>query len=285
MKRWLFRVKKNSQPLIEKPDGKCFDTLVRENADSKSLLGKKPTSSIGVKEASKPTDALHSISNDKIEVNRGCKTSLVKQKSSTKLLHCSKAGLEMRETSKMGDGCGNVSIQKNNLMSRVDSTRDDRMDVGVPVGQINKGLAEEKTSKQEKRGGFDKVSSVKMNNNGQNRRLLTDDDDDNTETIPPSSSKDKYKRQVPTDSCFVEEIPSKKLKIEKRSTKLTNDKLSKEPSTISPNVEHKLDYRPMEVTRRPDVVSCIASTLSLSSYLTSYSLGISCTLLLHHMTK
>lgn len=32
---------KKSQPLIEKSDGKCFGTLVRENADSKSLLGKK----------------------------------------------------------------------------------------------------------------------------------------------------------------------------------------------------------------------------------------------------
>ncbi|TKY74595.1 hypothetical protein E2542_SST03358 [Spatholobus suberectus] len=252
--------KKNSQPLIEKPDGKCFDTLVRENADSKSLFGKKPTCSTDVKESSRPTDALHTISNDKIvhqakvEENGGCMASLVKQKSSTKLSHGSRAGLEEREIAKMDDGRGNVSIEKNILTSRVDSKRDDREDVGVPIGQINKGLAEEKASKKEKCGGFVKVSSAKMNNNGQNRRLITyDDDDDDVKTITPSSSKDKYKLERANNSCDMEELPSKKLKIDTKPTKLTSDKLCKESSMISPNVEHKLDFRPMEVTRRPDV--------------------------------
>ncbi|RDX89664.1 Protein ANTI-SILENCING 1, partial [Mucuna pruriens] len=248
---------KNSQPLIEKQDGKCFDTLDRENSDSKLLLGKKPTCSIGVKEASKPIDALHTISKDKtvpqakVEENGGCKASLDKQKSSTKLSHGSRLGLEMREMAKMDDGRGNVSVVKNVLMSRVDLERDDHEDVGVLVGQINKGLVEEKASKKKNRGGFGKVSSAKMNNN--DRRLITYDDDDDVKSIAPSSSKDKYKLQRAMDSCDVEELPSKKLKIDKNPKKLTGDKLCNESSTISPNVEHKLDFRPMEVSPRPDV--------------------------------
>ncbi|KAG5048535.1 hypothetical protein JHK85_009638 [Glycine max] len=54
------------------------------------------------------------------------------------------------------------------------------------------------------------------------------------------------------DSCDVEELPSKMLKIDKKPTKLTRGKFCKEFSTISPNVEPKLDFHPMEVTRRPN---------------------------------
>ena len=84
-------------------------------------------------------------------------------------------------------------------------------------------------------------------------------------TIAPSSSKDKYKVQRAMDSCDVEELPSKMLKIDKKPTKLTRGKFCKEFSTISPNVEPKLDFHPMEVTRRPNDVSGIASIISLSS--------------------
>ncbi|KAL2346893.1 hypothetical protein Fmac_000893 [Flemingia macrophylla] len=251
---------KNSQPLIEKPDGKCFDTLVRENADSKILLGKNSTCSIGVKDASKPTNALHTITNyktmppAKVEENGSCKVSLDKQKSSNKLSHGSRASLEMGETTKMDDRRKNVSTDKKVVMSRVDLEIDDFYDVGAPVRKVNKGFAEEKASKKGKHGSFGMASSVKLNNKVQNRRFILYDDDDNDDTVKavaPSSSKDKCKHQ--RDSCDVEELPSKKLKIDKKPTKLTSDKLCKESSTISPNVEHKLDFRPMEVTQRPDV--------------------------------
>ncbi|KAL5190174.1 hypothetical protein HKD37_04G009690 [Glycine soja] len=130
---------KKSQPLIEKSDGKCFGTLVRENADSKSLLGKNPTCSTSVKKTSKPANALHTISNKKtvphakVEESRGRKDSLVKQKSFAKLSHGSTVGLEMWEITKLDDGSGNGSIEKNILMSRVDLKRGDRDDVGVPA--------------------------------------------------------------------------------------------------------------------------------------------------------
>ncbi|CAJ1973852.1 unnamed protein product [Sphenostylis stenocarpa] len=260
----------NSQPLIEKPDGKCFDTLVRENADSKSLLGKKPTSRTGLKEASKPNDALHTISYKKNvpqakgEENGGCKASLVKQKSFSKLSHGSRAGFEMREITKMDDGAGNVSFEKNIFMSRVDLGKDDHEDVCVHAGQINKGLGEQKASKKERHGDFGKASSAKMNNNGKNRKLITyDDDDDDAKTLAPSSSKDKYKLQREIDPCDVKELPSKKLKIDK-TTKLTNDKLCKDYSKISSIVEQKRDFRPMEVIQRPDdLVACNSVAIML----------------------
>ncbi|XP_052732094.1 protein ANTI-SILENCING 1 isoform X2 [Vigna angularis] len=250
----------NSQPLIEKPDGKYFDALAREHAVSKSLLGKKPTLRTGVKEASELNDSLHLVSNnknapqDKVEEKGGHKASLVKQKSFSKLSHGPRTDLKMREMAKMDNGRGNDSIEKNISTSRV-NLGNDHEDGGVSVGQFNKGVVEEMTSKKENRGGFDKVSSAKMNNNGKSRKLITyDDDDDNgddVKTVAPSSSKDKYKLQREVDSFDVEELPSKRLKIDK-TTKLTGDKLCKDSSMISLNVEHERDFRPTEVTRRPD---------------------------------
>ncbi|XP_027355238.1 protein ANTI-SILENCING 1 isoform X2 [Abrus precatorius] len=248
-----------SRHLIEKPNGNCilFDTLVRENDDSKSLLGKKPTSSVGLKEARKLKNSLHTMSNDKtmpqdtVKANGACKASLVKPKSSTKLTHGSRASLEMREMAKMDDQCRNVAIDKNILRSRADSQKDDHKDVDIPIRKMNEGLMEDKAFENEKSGGSCKVSSTKKNN-VKNRRLVTYDDDDNddVESIAPSSSKDRCKRAK--DSCDVEEIPSKKSKIDKKPIKLSDDKLCKESSTNSLNVEHELDFRAMEVTRRPD---------------------------------
>ncbi|XP_014501354.1 protein ANTI-SILENCING 1 isoform X2 [Vigna radiata var. radiata] len=250
----------NNQPLIEKPDGKCFDALARENAVSKSLLGKKPTLRTGVKEASELNDS-YLVSNnknapqDKVEENGGHKASLVKQKSFSKLSHASRTDLKMREMAKMDYGRGNDSIEKNISTSRVNLGKDDHEDEGVSVGQFNKGVVEEMTSKKENRGGFGKVSSAKMNNNGKSRKLITydddDDNDDNVKTVAPSSSKDKYKLQREANSFDVEELPSKRLKIDK-ATKLASDKLCKDSSVISSNVEHERDFRLMEVTRRPD---------------------------------
>ncbi|XP_061339354.1 protein ANTI-SILENCING 1 [Gastrolobium bilobum] len=215
---------KNNKPIIEKPDSKCFDTKVRKNVDSMPLLGVKPTSSIGVKETSKSNDAWHNISSDmampqaKVKENGVSKASLVQKKSSSKLSHGSRAGLEMREIER-----GECEV------------------VGVPLGQINKRQMEDK---------------AKISNRFQNRRLVAfnddddDDDDDDVKNIGPSSSKDKYKLQRAKDSCDVDEVSSKKLKIEKRLTNPSIDKLRKESSMVSLDMEHK---PPTEVTRRPDI--------------------------------
>lgn len=255
--------KENNQPLIEKPDGRSSGTSVRENARSKPSLGEKPTSSLGLKGVSKSNDALHSISGGrtlpraKFKENVVDKVSTIKQKSSTKLSHGSRDGSQMRENAKTE---GNMATEKTILRSKVDSLKGGCEVVGILDGQMNKGLVKDKAFEKEKYGGSSKVSSTKTKNKVQNQR----NHDDDVKGVAPSSLKDTYKLQRKKDICDMEEVPSKKLKIDTKPTKLSSDKLRKESSTISPNLEHKLDCRVTEVTQKPDVVSCNASTLTLS---------------------
>jgi len=287
--------KKNNKHLTEKLDGKCFD-----NVDSKPSLGEKRTSSLGLKDTSKSNGGLHSISRDKTlpqakENENGVnKASLAKQKSSSKLSHCSSDGLEMVGISKIG---GNVSIDKTILKSKINSEMGERDIVGVSDRQINRRLGEGNTSEKEKYG----TSSAKTTNNVKNRR---DFDDGDVKEVPSkklkidttsvklsgdkladrqinkrleerkASFKEKYgvsctkitnhvqnRRNYDDD---VKEAPSKKLKIDTMQTKLSSGKLRKELSTTSPNSEHKQDCSVSDVTQRPDVVSCKTSTLILS---------------------
>ncbi|GAU14181.1 hypothetical protein TSUD_307410 [Trifolium subterraneum] len=290
-------IEKNNQLLIEKLDGKRFDTV-----DSKPSLGEKRTSSLGLKDASKSNGGLVSISSDKTlpqakeKENGVYKASLAKQKSSTKLPHCSRDDLEMKEISKTG---GNVSNDKTVLKSKIDSETGGRDIVGISDRQINKRLGEGKTSEKEKYG----VSSAKITNNVQNRSNYDDDDDVKDfpskrlkiGTVPTKLSGDKFpdrqiNKRLRESKAYeeekygvsstkisnnvqnrrnygdddVKEVPSKNLKIDTMPAKFSGDKLRKESSTPSPNLEHKLDYRVKEVTQRPEVVSCKSSTLILS---------------------
>jgi hypothetical protein len=286
---------KNNQRLIEKLDGKRFDTI-----DSKPSLGEKRTSSLGLKDGSKSNGGLVPISCDKTlpqakeKENGVYKASLAEQKSSTKLPHCTRDGLEMKEISKTG---GNVSIDKTVLKSKIDSETGGRDIVGISDRQINKRLGEGKTSEKEKYG----VSSAKITNNVQNRSNYDDDVKDVPSKklkIDPVSTKlsgnkfpdrqinkrlreskayedekygvssEKISNNVQNRKNYgdddVKEVPSKNLKIDTMPAKLSGDKLRKESSTTSPNLEHKLDYRVTEVTQRPEVVSCKTTTLILS---------------------
>lgn len=287
---------KNNQLLIEKQDGKRSHTI-----DSKQSLGEKRTSSLGLKDTSKSNGGLHSISRDKTlpqakeKENGANNASLAKQKSSTKLSHCSRDDLEMAEISKTE---GNVSIDKTVLKSKIDSKAGGRDIIGGPDQQINKRLGEGKASEKEKHG----VSSAKIMNNVQNRRNY--DDHDDVKEVPSKKlkidtmssklssdklpdrqinkplvegkafEKEKYgvssskitnnvqkRRNCDND---VKDVPSKKLKIETMPTKPCGDKLCKESSTNSPNLERKLDHCATNVTQRPDIVSCKTSTLILS---------------------
>lgn len=265
---------KNNQLLVEKLDGKCFD-----NVDSR--------------------DKTLPQAKEKEKENGVYTTSLAKQKSSAKLSHCSRDSLEMKEISKIG---GNVSIDKTLLKSKTNLEMGGHDIVGIPDRKINKRLGESKVSEKEKIGissakitnnvkhrrnydedddvkevpskkpkidtmsvkhsddklpdrqinkrlgegkAFEKekygASSARKTNNVQNRRHYYDNNDDDEK-----------------------EVPSKKLKIDTMPAKLARDKLRKESSTTSLNLEHKLDYRVMEVTQRLDVVSCKTSTLILS---------------------
>lgn len=265
---------KNNQLLVEKLDGKCFD-----NVDSRDKT----------------------LPQAKEKENGVYMTSLAKQKSLAKLSHCSRDSLEMKEISKIG---GNVSIDKTLLKSKNNLEMGGHNIVGIPDRQINKRLGEGEVYEKEKYGissakitsnvknrrnydeyddvkevpskkpkidtmsvkhsekklpdrqinkrlgenkAFEKekygASSARKTNNVQNRRTYYDNDDDDDDE---------------------KEVPSKKPKIDTMHAKLARDKLQKESSTTSLNVEHKLDYRVMEVTQRPDVVSCRTSTLILS---------------------
>lgn len=275
--------KKNNKHLIEKLDGKCFDTV------DKPSLGEKRTSSLGLKDTSKSNGGLHSISRDKTlplskEKENGVnKASLAKQKSSSKLSHSSSDGLEMVGISKIG---GNVSIDKTVLKSKIDSEIGGRDIVGVSDRQINRRLGEGNTSEKDKYG----TSSAKTTNNVKNGR---DVDDGDVKEIPSKKLKidttsvklsgDKLadrqinKRLEERKASFkekygvsstkianhmqnqrnhdddVKEAPSKKLKIDTMQTKLSGGKLRKESSTTSPNLGHKQDYSVTDVTQRPDV--------------------------------
>ncbi|XP_058785106.1 protein ANTI-SILENCING 1 [Vicia villosa] len=252
---------KNNQLLVEKLDGKCFD-----NVDSRDKT----------------------LPQEEEKENGVYTTSLAKQKSFAKLSHCSRDSLEMKENSKIG---GNVSIDKTLLKSKTNLEMGGNDIVGIPDRQINKRLGESKVSEKEKSGisnakitnnvknrrnydedddvkevpskkpkidtmsvkhsddklpdrqinkqlgegkAFEKekygASSARKTNNVQNRRHYYDNDDDDEK-----------------------KVPSKKLKIDTMPAKLARDKLRKESSTTSLNLEHKLDYRVMEVTQRPDV--------------------------------
>ncbi|XP_027190972.1 protein ANTI-SILENCING 1 isoform X2 [Cicer arietinum] len=273
---------KNNQLLIDKLDGKRYDT-----GDSKPSFGEKCTSSLGLKDANKSNDGLNSISRDKTlplakEKENGVCKALAKQKSSTKLSHSSRDGLEMTGNSKTG---GNAFC-----LAKIDSEDT----VGVPDRQINKRLVEGKASEKEKYG----VSSANKTNDVHNRRNYDNAKISNTRPnvsmdntflkskidlekggrdivgVPDrhfnkqlmegkASEKEKYgvsnamitndvqnRRKHDND---VKEVPSKKLKTDTMSTKHSADKFRKESSTASPNVEHRLDYRVMEVTQRPDI--------------------------------
>ncbi|CAJ2643323.1 unnamed protein product [Trifolium pratense] len=255
---------KNNQLLIEKLDGKRFET-----ADSKPSLVERRTSSLGLKDGSKSNGGLVPISHDKTlpqakeKANGVYKASLAKQKSSTN--------------------------DKIVLKSKIDSETSGCDIVGISDRQINKRLGEGKTSEKEKYG----VSSAKITNNVQNRSNY-DDDDDNVknvpskrlkiDTVPTKLSSDKFpdrqiNKRMRESKAYEEEkhgvssskisnnvqnrrsygdvdakeVPSKNLKIDTMPAKLSGDKLRKESSTTSPNLEHKLDYRVMEVTQRPEV--------------------------------
>ncbi|PNX96001.1 bromo-adjacent-like (BAH) domain protein [Trifolium pratense] len=266
---------KNNQLLIEKLDGKRFET-----ADSKPSLVERRTSSLGLKDGSKSNGGLVPISHDKTlpqakeKANGVYKASLAKQKSSTN--------------------------DKIVLKSKIDSETGGCDIVGISDRQINKRLGEGKTSEKEKYG----VSSAKITNNVQNRSNY--DDDDNVknvpskrlkiDTVPTKLSSDKFpdrqiNKRMRESKAYEEEkhgvssskisnnvqnrrsygdvdakeVPSKNLKIDTMPAKLSGDKLRKESSTTSPNLEHKLDYRVMEVTQRPEVeVVKIGSTYNVS---------------------
>ncbi|OIV96547.1 hypothetical protein TanjilG_24200 [Lupinus angustifolius] len=108
--------------------------------------------------------------------------------------------------------------------------------VGNLVRKINKGSIDEK--------GKQKCGDSNL----QSRRIVSNDD---AKKVATSSSKDKYKLQREKDFSDGEDVPSKKLKLDHKPMRLSDDKLRKKP-TDSLNLEQKLNRCANDVTRRPD---------------------------------
>ncbi|CAL0327282.1 unnamed protein product [Lupinus luteus] len=167
----------NSQPIIGKANDKGFDTLVRENVESKPLLGEKHVSPDGVTETSEFSDK--TVPQVEMKRNRVSKASLVNKKSSTKL----SGGT--REITKTNDNRRNISIEKTPSSSKVDSKKGQAEIVEGLVGKMNKELVEEKVEK-EKCCDSIQVSNEKLKNNFQSRRLVPTDGDMKKIDLPPS---------------------------------------------------------------------------------------------------
>ncbi|XP_019438387.1 PREDICTED: protein ANTI-SILENCING 1-like isoform X2 [Lupinus angustifolius] len=162
----------NSQPIIGKVNGKGFDTLVRENVESKPLLGEKHVSLNGVTKTSEFSDK--TIPQVEIKGNRVHKASLVMKKLSTKLYGAT------REITKTNDNRRNISIEKTPSWSKVDSKKGQAEIVGGLVGKINKELEKEKCCDSIQ------VSNEKLKSNFQSRRLVPNDGDMNKIDLPSS---------------------------------------------------------------------------------------------------
>ncbi|CAL0319218.1 unnamed protein product [Lupinus luteus] len=162
---------KNSQPVMGKANGKGLAALVRENVESRPPFGEKPISRNGVIEASKSGDK--TMPQAKLKGNGISNASLVKKKSSTKLLDGSN-DCGMTRITKTNDKHGNISGEKTPLSSKVDSEKGECK----IVGKINKGSVEVKTGKEK--------SGENLKRDLQNRRLVSNAGDMNKISPPPS---------------------------------------------------------------------------------------------------
>lgn len=72
-----------------------------------------------------------------------------------------------------------------------------------------------------------------------------------------TTTNDKTKSNLGKDSLSLEKKASKKLKLEEKMTKLSNGNVIKGSSRQSPDVGTRTKGQIMEVTRRPEAVSCV----------------------------
>ncbi|XP_054796577.1 protein ANTI-SILENCING 1-like isoform X2 [Prosopis cineraria] len=257
----------NIQYMTREENGKFVETLVTKNTESK--LGEKPASNGGFGEARKsnvgfsPTINDKSIPMVKANKNEDCDAFLAKKKSSDKKQLALGEGLE-RQLAKGSNRSKQISDEKIALTSKI-GEGGKRVAVGGSVRQEyvkgdgnfthdTNGLVEDKHGKKTKLGDSKRNMNVKQGDGMQCRRLVHDDDDNDIETLVPNliSSKDKHKLRREKDSSDGEGIPSKRLKLDNKPTKLSHNKLHKESSTRSPNGEQKIDSCECEVTQRPD---------------------------------
>lgn len=214
-----------------KIDGNSKDALANENVDVKvSLVEHK--SSLGGKHASDADMVLDNMTNISVE-----RENIVGDGSKLQV-----------DSVKYDDKVGKVLVNQVEVEEKVKSTRDS-------------GLLDSRPSKKAKVS-----SSTELSEDRNNRSLQKSNIDSHVKEMKASVStvtttKDKRKLDLVKDSPSLEKEASKKLKSYEKMTKLSNGNLIKAFARRSPSVDTKIEGQIMEVTRRPNAVSCVVSIL------------------------
>jgi hypothetical protein len=270
--------------------GISIDTLGKEHADSnaalvkhKSSLREKPASTVGVKiaEMAQSNYKMENIcsyasyqakSRSKVGENTDSKASLDKRKSSLREHLSSSEGVES-EISKTNNRQDNIPSDNTASRSEDDSIKcEGRVgNILVRQGRVGKvvlGFEKKKSAKDcgeplyraSKKAKFD--SSVKVfydKNEKSLQKLSVDLDGNDPKTLSTiSASEYRLRLKLAKDSQGAEKGPSKKPPDGK--TELSDGKRLK----VSPRQSSDVDKK-MEVTRRPDTVSCITFSNKLFS--------------------
>lgn len=247
-------------PTIEhtnlKTTGISIDNLVKDNAGSnsslvkqKSSLREKPTSTVGVEsdEMAKRNDRIENDFNDGtksgpiVKENTDSKAPLVKQKSLLRNQPASSIGTELK-ISKTNNRQENVSSDKTTLRF---------------------GEMEDRPSKRAKFDGFVKVDDK---NKKSLQILSTDLDGNDAKALATVTAlEDKSRLKLAKDTQVAEKDPFKKVKPDDK-TKFSNGKLPKASPGRALDEDKRIDHQIMEVTRRPDTVSCIVRITTFSLF-------------------
>ena len=272
-----------------------IDTLGKEHADSnaalvkqKSSLREKPASAVGVKivEMAQSNYKMENIcsyasyqakSRSKVGENTDSKASLDKRKSSLREHPSSSVGVES-EISKTNIRQDNIPSDNTASRSEDDSIKCEGKVGNIlvrqgKVGKVVLGFEKKVKSAKDcgeplyrasKKAKFD--SSVKVfydKNEKSVQKLSVDLDGNDPKTLSTlSASEDKLRLKLVKDSQGAEKGPSKKPPDGK--TKLSDGKRLK----VSPRQSSEVDKK-MELTRRPDTVSCITFSNKLFSLIGS----------------
>jgi hypothetical protein len=237
-------------------NGISVDNLGKEHADSNASFVKQKAS---------------------LRENTGSKAFLDKQKSSLRENPAS----SRVESSKTNNRLENIPRDNTASRSEDDSVKREGKVGNIPVtqGTVGKVVSEEKVKSAKdcgdledrpaKRAKFDSSSKVADDKNEKNVRKISVDLDGNDPKALATitASEDKPRLKLAEVSQGAEKGPSKKVPDEK--TKHSNGKLLKASPRQSPDVDKKMDHQTMEVTRRPDAVSCICFSCKLFSLIGS----------------
>lgn len=258
-----------------KTNGLSTDGLQRENADSnaslakqKSSLRENPASIFGgeLEETDKRNDRIENISDDKTnlkskdEENIDLKAYFLKQKSPLREHPTSSIG---RESEISNTNSRQENILRDKTALRYEAAVKEEGRVGNNFFRIEEKLKSahdrcELEDRPSKKAKFESSVKVSGEKNEMSVKKLTVDLDGRHAKASASvtASEGKSRLELAKVLQGAEKDPSKKLKPDEKS-KVSNGKLPQATPRQYPDEDKKIDCQIMEVTRRPDAVSCI----------------------------